>query len=325
VVAGGDVDFSGGARSWLGADQHYDPLAGVKPVLEGSTLRVASLASALSAKSKAGKGGAMLGPESGAAALSRAGLDGVAVANGRLFAAGTPFFDETLAVLSRSHVTALGTTDDPNTLRPQEFQRDGWSVALFATGVWPDAGAPQDGKNRIALGDPARLGAAVRAARATHDVVLVSHHAGKETEDPPAEELALARAALEAGADAYFAHGARVPRGVGWVNDRPALYGLGSLVTDEDPKNPWTGRGLIARLAFSSDGQRTVDVCPYLIVDGEPKLLSGSGRSVQEGIFRRALERLSAGFGAVDIGEPDVHSCMRLGPPHAPPAAAPGP
>ena len=161
--------------------------------------------------------------------------------------------------------------------------------------TWPDKdAAAREGRDHVASADPTKLAKAIHEARAHHDLVLVSHHGGPLTgESPGDDQLAVARAAIEAGADAVFEHRARVPFGVGWISGHPVFYGLGNLVADEDPKDPWTGRSFLARIRFSPGSGQEVDACPYLIVDSEPKLLSGPGRPTQEGIFRRALGRLS--------------------------------
>lgn len=321
VIAGGDVALGGNVASFLHADKDYDPLSGLRPILEGTNLRVASLVSPLSDRAApAAKGAAPTGRAHAADALARAGVDALSVANPELWSYGEEPFADTLSSLAHAKIAALGgwaaRTDPGKELSPAELSVDGWSIALFAVATWPEKGPSQEGRAHVGLADPEKLAKAIREARPHHDLVLVSHHAGRALSDSPgADQLAVARAAIEAGADAVFDQGAHVPAGVAWISGRPAFYGLGNLVADEDPKNPWTGRSYLARIAFGAAGsEREVDACPYMIVDGEPKLLAGVGRPVQEAVFHRAIAGLSEPFGGTRLGEPDLHSCMRLRP-----------
>jgi poly-gamma-glutamate capsule biosynthesis protein CapA/YwtB (metallophosphatase superfamily) len=318
VVAGGDVSLGGNAKSWLAADKDYDLLAGLRPVLEGTHLRLASLVSPISDKPQsAGKLAAPIGPPKAADSLARAGMTLVSVAGPELWTSGAGPFTDTLANLARAHVATAGASEAGGAgIVATELDVQGWKIAAFAVATWPEKDATlAEGRKHAALADPEALARAIRDARPKHDLVLVSHHGGPEYgEAPSADQIALARAALDAGADAVFDHHAHVPYGVGFVAGKPVFYGLGNLVAEEDPKNPWTGRSFVAKVTFPAHGQPTVDVCPFFIVDSEPKLLAGTGRPLEEGIFRRALLRLSEPVGGIELGEPDLHSCMRLSP-----------
>jgi len=318
VVAGGDIALGGNVAAWLGADKRYDPLAGLRPALEDASLQFASLVSPISAKAALpGKGVAPIGPPGAADALARAHLNLVAIGGDQVLSSGLGPFTDTLANLTRAGVVAAGArTEATAKLKPVELQLNGWSVAFFAVATWPEKSSAREGRERIHPADPAGLAAAVREARPHHDLVLVSHHGGPDAGDTPTQsQLDVARAAIDAGADAVFDHRARVPLGVGWLSGRPVFYGLGNLVGEEDPKEPGTGRGFVARVTFLGGDRRTVEVCPYLIVDSEPKLFSGANRAQHDGIFGRSIKRLSEPLGGTEISDPDRHSCVVIMPP----------
>ena len=320
VVAGGDVALGGAVRSWIGADPKYDPLAGVRAVIEDDAFEIVSLVAPLTARAApVGKGGFAPGPPAGAAALARARVSLVAVTDPHLWASGRLAFEDTIHELAGAGVAHAGASVGPGEVSAlTERQVLGWSVAVLTVGEWP-AGSSPEGKGHVALAEKASLVERIRAVRARHDLVLVSHGGGTDQGDAPAPATVdLARAAMEAGADAFVGHRGATPLGVGWVSGRPIFYGLGNLVMDEDPKVPWTGRGLLARIVFGKRGEREVSVCPVILGDGEPKLLTGSNRPTQEGIFARAISRLSEPLGGVDVSDPDAHSCMRLTPPRQP-------
>jgi poly-gamma-glutamate synthesis protein (capsule biosynthesis protein) len=318
VVAGGDVALGGNVTAWLGADKSYDPLAGLRPAVEEASLQFASLVSPISAKpALPGKGVAPIGPPGAADALARAHLNLVAIASDQMLSSGLGPFTDTLANLTRAGVMTAGArTDATAKLKPVELRLKGWSVAFFAVATWPEKAAAREGRERIHLADPSGLAAAVREARPHYDLVLVSHHGGPDSGDTPTQlQLDLARAAVDAGADAVFDHRAHVPLGIGWISGRPVFYGLGNLVGEEDPKDPWTGRSFVARVTFLGGDRRTVEVCPYLIVDSEPKLFSGANRAQHDGIFRRSIKRLAEPLGGTETSDPDRHSCLVLKPP----------
>lgn len=77
------------------------------------------------------------------------------------------------------------------------------------------------------------MAADIRALRAEADVVLVSLHKG--VGHTPAVvamyESPLARAAIDAGAHAVFAHHAHIMRGIEVHRGRPIFHGLGNFVT----------------------------------------------------------------------------------------------
>jgi poly-gamma-glutamate capsule biosynthesis protein CapA/YwtB (metallophosphatase superfamily) len=323
LVLGGDVALGGNVKAWLSADKKYDPLAGLRPILEGTDLAIASLVSPITEQAMGtARGASPVGPPLGADALARSGLRIMDVGSERLWSSGKRAFIDTLSNLSRTGVLAAGASGDARSAwEPARLVVRGKTITVIATAIWP----PKDpslgeARERVALSDPARLLESIRAATKNDAFVIVSQGGAAEyVESPPPEEIALARSAIEAGAGAVLVHGAHVPLGVTWVDGHPIFYGLGNLVADGDPKNPWTGRGFVAKVSLTKRGVGPVDLCPFLIGDGEPKLLMGSSRTTEEGIFKRAIERLSAPLGGVSVGEPDLHSCLRITPRAVPP------
>lgn len=89
------------------------------------------------------------------------------------------------------------------------------------------------------------LRADVRDARDQADVVLVSMHKG--VGHTPAVvamyESPLARAAIDAGADAVFGHHAHIMRGIEVYRGRPIFHGLGNFATVTHALTPGAGAG----------------------------------------------------------------------------------
>src|SRR3712207_1440580 len=114
--------------------------------------------------------------------------------------------------------------------------------------------------------------AAVRAADDAADLVFVAIHWGVELDtEPRAEDVARARAMIDAGADGIFGHHAHRLQPLGVYAERPVAWGLGNFVW---PRNSEAGsRTAVAEFVVEPDG--TVHGCllPARITSpGHPEL-----------------------------------------------------
>jgi hypothetical protein len=154
------------------------------------------------------------------------------VANNHAMDAGAAGFAETVQTLQAAGVRVVGS-DTVATLVPLP---DGDTLAVLGFSVFsagPDA-RDLDGLTRL-----------VSRAAAKYARVVVSVHMGAEGRDaqrtPDATEqflgedrgnpVAIAHAAVAAGADLVVGHGPHVLRAVEWRGDRLVAYSLGNLVT----------------------------------------------------------------------------------------------
>ena len=77
----------------------------------------------------------------------------------------------------------------------------------------------------------------VSDARRMADWVIYSvhnHEGGKTIEEPSEHMQLLARAVIDAGADAFVGHGPHLLRGIEIYKDRPIFYSLGSFMSEND-------------------------------------------------------------------------------------------
>lgn len=318
MLVGGDVALAALAPR-LAADPAFDPLGNLDRIVSDVDLRLVSVVSPISGKPgiKWAHGVPVAAPAT-ADALARARIDLALLATPTLGSSGKGPLLDTFAELERAGVGVAGAAADPAAVgRPARLRALGWSVGIVAVTDWPaPAEAFPEGKAHVALADPESVAASVRELRRERDLVLVSHHGGPAlAEEPTAAQRALARAAVEAGADAVFRHGARVPQGIELISGRPVFHGLGTLVGGPDPRNPWAELGFLARVRFAPGVPPRVEACPYHIARGAPELLSGARRPTDEGVFRRTITRLSAPLGPLRVSEPDAHSCFAIGAP----------
>jgi hypothetical protein len=153
---------------------------------------------------------------------------------------------------------------------PAAFQIKGWKVAVLGFGgVVPTpgwlAGASHPG---VANGyDTASMVAAVRAAAAQADLVLVAIHWGEELDTTPrADDVARSHALIEAGADAVFGHHAHRLQPLEFYKGRPIAYGLGNFVW------PSSGPTAVAEVVVAPDGSIGACLLPARLGAGRPTI-----------------------------------------------------
>jgi poly-gamma-glutamate synthesis protein (capsule biosynthesis protein) len=157
--------------------------------------------------------------------------------------------------------------------------------------------------------DLTRAAAAIHAARASAELVVVSahhHHWEADWTATPRWLQSLAETLVEAGADIVFCHGAPVLQGMTFHKGRPIFYGLGNFIFHTaraeryDSANVDVWRSALAVCDFDAGQLKSVDLHPLRVGPPEtasggagirpaPQLLSGaSGEAVIDGFLQRS-------------------------------------
>lgn len=324
LVAGGDVNLGRDIGQRILHEPSFDPFGDLRPLLAGADLAFANLESPLSDQNGETQDPVrplvFVGPPRGAELVAHAPFHVVSVANNHVWDYGERGFLETLDALERARVRYAGASRTPGEqYRPAVLTVKGWSIALFAvTHVWnPGEFETHDAVDRVAWADAGVLAREIRRARAEHDLVLVSYHGGREYADTPAQEpLDVARAVMDAGADALLAHHPHVPQGIGWFGGRPAFYSLGNLVFGKHRDHAWTARGFVARLRITEHRSIEVAACAYLIEQGVPRRAANGAWPGWEDALRRYLRKSSsyAGVAGTEVGAADADGCLPVRP-----------
>lgn len=237
LAFGGDIHFEGAARGVL---RNPAPLkAALKGTVGRADFAVANLETAIGegGQPMPGKQFTFEAPASAITVLAEAGFDAVSMANNHATDFGDAVLAQTLRAQANSPIPVFGIGQDADeAFRPVTVNLQGVRVALLGssqvrdlTGLEHAAGASSAG---IAANiEPERLRAAVRAAAASHDVVVVVMHWGTEgvtcADD---RQRATAKALADDGADIIVGgHGHR-PQGSGWQGSSYIGYGLGNFV-----------------------------------------------------------------------------------------------
>ncbi len=206
-----------------------------------------------------------------------AGVDVVSQANNHAVDYGHSALLDGLRNLAAAGLAAVGAgADAAEAYAPHVVTVDGWRVAVLAfTSVisapsWiagPSSPGQAGGKG---LAD---ITAAVRAAAAEADVVVVTVHWGIERDLlPRAADVARGRALVDAGADVVFGHHPHRVQPLEWYRGRPIFWSLGNFVWSNH--SPDGNRVGIADVVITPDGRYFARQLRGLIVgSGHPVLL----------------------------------------------------
>jgi poly-gamma-glutamate capsule biosynthesis protein CapA/YwtB (metallophosphatase superfamily) len=238
LAFGGDVHFEGVLAARLASD----PAGAIGPiarVLGRADLAMVNLETAVTARgSPAGKDFTFRAPPAAFTALQRAGVDIATMANNHGMDFGLVGLRDSLAAARAAGFPVAGIgLDAAEAFRPRRFTVNGQHVAIVAATQVLDASlaaawSAGDGKPGLASAyDERRLLAAVRAARAGADTVVVDLHWGRELAGCPiARQRALAPKLVAAGADVVVGSHAHVLLGGGYLHGAYVDYGLGNFV-----------------------------------------------------------------------------------------------
>jgi poly-gamma-glutamate capsule biosynthesis protein CapA/YwtB (metallophosphatase superfamily) len=238
IAFGGDVHFEGAIGSRLAADPAttLGPVAGV---LRRADLAVVNLETAITERgTPAGKDFTFRAPPSAFTALKAAGVDVATMANNHGLDFGPVGLGDSLAAAKAAQFPVVGIGRDADeAFRAHLTTVKGQRIAVVgATQVLDSSLAAAwtagDGKPGLASAyQEARLLAAVKAARAAADTVIVDLHWGRELVNCPIDrQRALAPKLVAAGADVVVGSHAHILLGGGYLRGAYVDYGLGNFV-----------------------------------------------------------------------------------------------
>jgi poly-gamma-glutamate capsule biosynthesis protein CapA/YwtB (metallophosphatase superfamily) len=268
-----DPEYVSGLRD-RGFSYAWSGLAGF---LRGDDLTIVNLECAVSklghrqVKSYTFRGDpAALGP------MRAAGVEVANLANNHSLDFGAAAMLDSRANLLANGIEPVGAgRNEAEAMRPLLVRVKGRTVAVLGfTQIVPTtdwyATASRPG---VARGDDTRaMTAAVAAAQARADVVVVTIHWGIERATrPTAAQMALAKALIDAGADAIFGHHPHVLQPLSFYAGRPIFYSLGNFVWRRSFEESYdTG---IAEVTVAADGPVTARLVPARIeASGHPVL-----------------------------------------------------
>ena len=292
IAFGGDVHFEGASRSALSGG-----LADIAPLLSRADLTIVNLETAITNRGTAAdKEFTFRAPASAFGALRAAGVDVVTAANNHGIDFGPVGLADTLAAAKAARFPLVGLGRNAAeayapyrvTIRGQRIAVLGVSHVIDSHLKEPWTAGPSKPGMASAY-EEATLLAAVRAARATSDTVVVFLHWGEERKQCPIpRQQALARKLVDAGADIAVGSHAHVLLGTGRLDRALVSYGLGNFVFYARP-GIGARTGVLTVTATGRDVDR-YEWSPAVISGGVPHPLRGTAASAAV----RDWERLRA-------------------------------
>lgn len=265
------------------------PFEHVSEALRGADLAFVNLESPLSeGGAPAPKDFVFRGPPEAAQGLAQAGIDIVSLANNHALDYGLRGLEETRAALETARVAYAGAGDNEAAARsPVIIERNGLRLAFLAYVNTPrDSVSGFDVSQTAATGDgpgvawatPEAVATDVAAATSQADVVIVSLHTGSEYQEPLSDlQVALAHAAIDAGARLVLGHHPHVLQGIERYGEGLIIYSLGNFVFDFDqldyaqPGLPST-LSAVLQVQLRKEGVLSCQLLPIAIdpADGRP-------------------------------------------------------
>ena len=222
--------------------------------------------------------------------LANAGIDWLGIANNHIRDAGGDGILQTIANLKKFGIRSSGAGKNLASARkPAILEAGGVKVAFLAYDTIAKSYGASATRAGSAQMSPGALRKDVAAARrAGAQVVIVFPHWGTEYDPTPfGGQQALARAAIDAGADMVIGNHAHWAGAMEVYRGRPIWYALGNFVFDQTWSEP-TMEGLTLELTFHGPTLVQARMRPHIILDqSQPNFLdpAGDGRVVMGQVF----------------------------------------
>jgi hypothetical protein len=222
--------------------------------------------------------------------LANAGIDYVGLANNHIRDAGGVGITQTIANLKEHGIRSSGAGKNASAARkPAVLEAGGTKVAILAYDTIAKYYAAGSNRAGSAIMTRKAVKADVAKARdAGAEIVIVFPHWGTEYDPTPFKgQQALARAAINAGADIVIGNHAHWAGALETYKGRPIWYALGNFVFDQTWSEP-TMEGITLELTFNGANLVQARMRPHIILDkAQPNFLDprGDGRVVMGQIY----------------------------------------
>jgi poly-gamma-glutamate capsule biosynthesis protein CapA/YwtB (metallophosphatase superfamily) len=278
LAVAGDVHFTGRTAALLrDPATAFGPLA---PVLQGADLALLNLETAVTERgTPEPKEFHFRAPASAYAAVRAAGVDAVSLANNHVLDYGRVGMFDTLDAATAAGMPVFGAgRDAASAYAPWLVTVRGTRLAVLGLSqitTLADTWGARDDRPGVALSfDVGRVRAAVAAARAQADVVVVFNHWGPEGVSCPSQrQKDLTAVLVQAGVDIIVGAHAHVLQGVGWSGRTFVAYGMGNFVWYGTSRSTETGVLMLTVRGRSVVGWSLVPA--VVSASGQPVPLAG--------------------------------------------------
>jgi poly-gamma-glutamate synthesis protein (capsule biosynthesis protein) len=227
--------------------------------------------------------------------LDQAGIDGVTLGNNHILDAGTEGLRETMGHLDDDDIAYAGAGMDlAQARKPMIFDVGGTKIGVLSyMGVpnydWAWATESTPGTAPLLQNF---MEQDIKRLRSKVDVVVVSPHWGVEyMATPEPEQVELAHAAVDAGADVFIGGHAHWPKGMEMYKGTPIYYGVGNFLLDQSWSEE-TSTGIFADVTLYGDDVIQTRPVPFIMLDrAQPNFLTprGGGNRALRNIYAASL------------------------------------
>lgn len=222
-------------------------------------------------------------PDAAVPAMTAAGIDVVSLANNHTMDYGREGLADTLEKAAHGGIDTVGAGADIDAaFTPLRRTVQGVDIAFLAFSQVDDLAeewaATPDRSGMAMAFDTERAYAAVRAARADSDLVVVLPHWGAEGDRcPTGRQADFAAGLIDAGADILVGAHSHVLQGAGRMGDAYVAYGLGNFLWySEGLEEPFSARAGVLQLTVSEREVVRSNFVPTVMTGtGQPEVLTG--------------------------------------------------
>jgi hypothetical protein len=267
-----------------------DPLAGIRPRLDGASWKVVNLECVVSERGTAGAGQrySLRAPLEAIRVLADARINAVSLANNHAADFGHEGLLDSIARLWASDIATIGAGETQERAYAPHFftARHGTRAAVIALSDFDTKNA-----NIASTGEHARVAQAIAAARAEAAFILCLVHWGDEnTEKVTERQRELARWLIDHNVDAVVGSHSHCIQPMDFYHGRPVVYSLGNLVFDAAPSVPAWNKGELLEVNLGRPGSKdpSFRLTPVkLDARGFPHLLESEGAPTAASLFAR--------------------------------------
>ncbi len=226
-----------------------------------------------------------------ASVLNTVKLDAVSIANNHIMDYGRTGLENTLQWLDKYGIARAGAGRNLEEARkPAIFRAGTTDIIILAYNERPpaefDAGARTPGAAPL---DMHVLKEDIRRHRTSTNLVLVSLHWGiEQTLYPRSYQVRLARAIIDAGADAIIGHHPHWPQGIEIYRSKPIFYSLGNFINGF--YNLVEKNNFFAVLHCKGNNIHRLEIIPIAgkntAIDFQPYILTGKEATAQLRLIR---------------------------------------
>jgi len=312
LVAGGDVLPGCWLDSYLERHGHDYPYTAIAPIFQSANIGLVNLECPLSRRGLRyrKKKFTFRAHPAAAAALFRAGINAVSLANNHMLDFGPTALFDTREALDQAGVAYAGAGANLSEARRPAgiYIPGGGFVALLSYSLtYPSAFWATTKSPGTALARMPYLQADVSAAAAWADLVVVCFHwSGELVTHPRAYQLQYGHAAIDAGAQLVIGTHPHILQGMEWYNNGLIVYSLGNLAFGGGRSRRAIHSALV-KISFDKAGNLLAAWTMPLTVDNlatqfVPAPLSGPPAEVVLQMLRRRSQAWGTRFLMEDSG-----------------------